>query len=347
MSQSQPISTALIGFGLSARVFHLPFIQCQAGFSLTAVSTSQQNEASSIVPDVKLFRDAQSLIQQSDSELVVITAPNQFHYPLAKQALMMGKHVILEKPLVLTVAEGEELILLARQSGKILAPFHNRRWDGDFLTLQQLISEDVLGQIKGFESHFDRFRPQPRQRWREQAGPGSGILYDLGPHLIDQALALFGWPQAISATLKNSRDSAETCDYFHLQLHYADKEVLLHADAFSAGPKLRFKLQGDRGTYLKYGMDPQEERLRAGKTPDRSEWAAEDENHYGTLYQESGEQVIATQTGGYQYFYQEVANAIRYHAPLTVSADNALDSIRLIELAQRSHQAGQRLTLTS
>ena len=342
---SDSISTAVVGFGLSARVFHLPFIHTLPDFTLAALSTRQREDARQACADAAVFAGAEQLIRESDVELVVITAPNQFHYPLAKLALEHDKHVILEKPLVLTVAEGRDLIETARQCGKLLIPYHNRRWDGDFLTLQQLIRSGRLGRVKRLESHFNRFRPQPRQRWREQDLPGAGFLYDLGPHLIDQALALFGRPQALTATVKNTRDGAESCDYFHLQLHYADTEVLLHADAFTAGPDLRFRVQGDRGTYLKYGKDPQEDRLRAGQPPDGDDWAAESPEAYGTLYQEAGSEVVATLTGGYQHFYREVAAAIRQNAPLTVTAEAALQSIHLIELALQSADQGLRLPL--
>ena len=225
------------------------------------------------------------------------------------------------------------LIELAKQRNLVLAPFHNRRWDSDFLTVQKLIQEQRLGDIKVFESSFNRFRPAPRQRWREQDIPGAGILYDLGPHLIDQALCLFGIPQTISATLRKSRPGSQAVDYFHLQLHYADKEILLHSDPYSTGPNPRFRVKGTKGTYIKDGLDPQEQRLRDGMLPDHDGWAAEKPDEYGTLYTETGKQRVTSECGGYQHLYNNLADAIVAEAPLAVSAEQALDGIKIIQQA--------------
>ncbi|WP_102795572.1 oxidoreductase [Bowmanella denitrificans] len=336
----QSINTAVIGFGLSAKVFHLPFIQASAQFSLRAISSSQTEAVRQQYPDVMCFNDAETLIAQAQAELVVITAPNQAHFSLAKQALEQGKHVLIEKPVTITSEECRQLIELAKRQRKLLAPFHNRRWDGDFLTIMHLIEQNTLGQIKFFESHFDRFRPEPQQRWRENKEAGSGILYDLGPHLIDQALALFGLPQAVTARVLKLRPQAQAVDYFHLQLHYADKEVILHADPYQAGPNPRFKLQGTKGSYIKYGLDPQEDRLRRGITPTEVNWAAETPEQYGTLYHANDSNQIPTLTGGYQHLYHHLADCINNHLAFTVSTEDALNGIRLIELALQSQDVG-------
>lgn len=340
---SNPIRTAVIGFGLSARVFHLPFIQASARFTLTAISSSQYETVQQAFPHTVCFSDAKQLIDQAECELVIITAPNQAHFALAQYALSQGKHVLVEKPLTVTSQEAGQLIALAKAQGKILAPFHNRRWDGDFLTVKQLIEQGQLGEIKGFESHFDRFRPVPQQRWREDAQTGSGILYDLGPHLIDQALALFGPPQAITARVLALRPDAQAVDYFHLQLHYPDKEVVLHADPYQAGPNPRFKVQGDKGTFIKLGLDPQEARLRAGILPIEPTWAEETTEQFGVLYLPDEQQVIPTQTGGYQHLFSNIADAIDKKAPLLVSAEQALMGIEIIESALQSHLDGRTL----
>ncbi|MCE7613976.1 Gfo/Idh/MocA family oxidoreductase, partial [Vibrio fluvialis] len=194
-----PVKTAVIGYGYSAKTFHLPFINALPELTLSAISSSQQAAVAADWPNAQWFGDANDLLDNSDAELVIITAPNDVHYPLAKRALQNGKHVIVEKPFVTRIEDGEELIALAAEKGLTLSVFHNRRWDGDFLTLQKLMEEGRLGDIKLFESHFDRYRPEIRQRWRELAQDGGGILFDLAPHLLDQALALFGLPQAINA----------------------------------------------------------------------------------------------------------------------------------------------------
>ncbi len=336
------LKTAVIGYGLSARTFHLPFIQLQPELELVAISSSQPALASDY-PKLTHYSDASTLITESDAELVVITSPNHSHFSLAQAALQHGKHVLLEKPLVLSREEGQQLALLAKQSGRKLAVYHNRRFDGDFLTLQQLLKSGAIGNIHYFESHFDRFRPQPRARWREQAGPGSGILWDLGPHLIDQALCLFGLPQAISATCRTLRPRGETTDYFHLQLHYPDKEVVLHSSPFCAHPTLRFMLQGSAGSYQKFGLDPQEDALRAKAVPGGVDWGVEPAESFGELATAEQRFRYPTLAGNYGLFYQQLVAALLHDAELPVSLADALAGIRLIELAILSSELGQRI----
>lgn len=333
LSAPPPIRTAVIGFGLSARVFHLPFILSSERFQLVGISTSQTQQARQAYSQADIYADAKQLLSQSDADLVVITAPNHVHYPLAKQALEQGQHVLIEKPMVIDTGQGHALIELAKKRNLALAPYHNRRWDSDFLTVQKLIQQQRLGDIKVFESSFNRFRPTPRQRWREQDIPGAGILYDLGPHLIDQALCLFGPPQSVTARVEKIRPGAQADDYFHLQLHYADKEVILHSDPYSCGPSPRFRIKGTEATYIKDGLDPQEQRLRDGILPDHDDWAAEEPDDYGTLYTETGKQLITSECGGYQHLYNNLADAILSGASLAVSAELALAGIRIIQYA--------------
>ncbi|MFC6670798.1 oxidoreductase [Marinobacterium aestuariivivens] len=304
------IRTAVIGYGLSARVFHLPFIRRQPELELVAIS-SRQPELRQDYPQLQHFDEGAALIDGCDAELVVITAPNDSHFALARQALEAGRHVLVEKPFVVTSAEGEALITLAERRQRTLAVYHNRRFDGDFLTLQELVQQGRLGEIRYFESHFDRFRPQPRARWREQAGAGSGILYDLGPHLIDQAQALFGTPQAITGRCRELRTGAESTDYFHLLLHYPEREVVLHSSPFCAAPTLRFMVQGTQGSYCKYGLDPQEDALRAGSLPDGADWGREPPSQYGQLHTADGSETVATLPGDYRRFYGSLVRALQ------------------------------------
>jgi predicted dehydrogenase len=340
--QTAPLKTAVIGYGLSARTFHLPFIKLQPELKLVAISSSQP-EVAIDYPKLSHYPDATTLITESDAELVVITSPNHSHFPLAKAALQQGKHVLLEKPLVLSSEEGQQLAVIARQSGRKLAVYHNRRFDGDFLTLQQLLKNGELGSIHYVESHFDRFRPQPRARWREQAGPGSGILWDLGPHLIDQTLCLFGMPQAITATCRTLRPGGESTDYFHLQLHYPDKEVVLHSSPFCASPTMRFMLQGNLGSYQKFGLDPQEDALRAGVVPSSANWGVEQADYYGVLATAASQVTYPTLAGNYALFYQQLVAALLDDAELPVPLADALAGVRLIELAILSSELGQRI----
>ena len=338
------IRTAVIGYGLSARIFHLPFIQLQPELELVAIS-SRQPQLRQDYPQLQHYQDGLDLIARSDADLVVITSPNDSHYPLARQALEAGKHVLVEKPFVVNSTEGEALIELAAQKRRTLAIYHNRRFDGDFLTLQQLLHSGRLGDIRYFESHFDRFRPEPRARWREQAGAGSGILYDLGPHLIDQALALFGPPDSISARCRELRAGAESTDYFHLLLHYPDKEVVLHSSPFCASPTLRFMLQGTRGSYAKFGLDPQEDALRAGQLPEGPDWGLEPASEYGRFHTADRAEIVATLPGDYRQFYAALVRTLRHGDALAISPQQALLGIRLIELALRSSREGRRLAV--
>jgi len=342
-----PIKTAIVGYGFSAKTFHLPFIDTLADFEVTAISSSQEKLVKQDWPKAKHYFSAEEMLQKSDAQLVIITAPNDVHYSLAKLALENNKHVILEKPFVTQIADGEALIALAKEKALVLSVYQNRRWDGDFLTVKKLIAENTLGNIKHFESHFDRFRPNVSQRWREQAQDGGGILFDLGPHLIDQALQLFGLPTAVTAQCEIMREGSSNIDYFNVTLHYPDKLALLHASLFSAGPNLRFSVQGDQGHYRKLGLDPQESRLKAGIQPTTADWGKENVEEYGHLYFAQSSQVAATECGGYQHFYLKMADAINNGAKPPVSAEDALWNIRLIALAMESSRLGKKIAVKS
>lgn len=338
-----PIKVALVGYGMSAKTFHLPFIQALNGFTLHAISTSQTQAIAAAFPHVTAYNSAQEMIAETDAELVIITAPNQAHYPLAQHAIAHGKHVLLEKPFVVTSAQGQSLIEQAQAANVQLTVFHSRRWDGDFLTVKQLLTSQQLGPLKLFESHYDRFRPNVRQRWRESNEPGAGILYDLGSHLIDQALALFGLPTSLTAQILAQREGGKSSDYFHIQLHYPYHEVILHSSPFCASPTLRFHLQGHHGSYIKHGLDPQEEQLKSGVVDITSNGQAGDEK--GTLYRNEAKQTIVNQRGAYHQFYRQLAAAITSGSPLPVSAVDALKVIQLIELCEQSQSLGQTLEI--
>lgn len=339
------IKTAIVGYGFSAKTFHLPFLNALDNFSVTAISSSQAEIVKQDHPNAEHYFTAEEMLQNSDADLVIITAPNNVHYALAKLALENNKHVILEKPFVTKIADGQALIALAKEKSLVLSVYQNRRWDGDFLTVKKLIAENKLGNIKHYESHFDRFRPTTTQRWREQSQDGGGILFDLAPHLIDQALQLFGLPIAVTAQCEIMRAESTNIDYFNLTLHYPDKLALLHASLFSAGPNLRFNIQGDQGQYRKLGLDPQEERLKAGIQPNTADWGKEDEQQYGHLYFADSSQVEETECGGYQHFYLQMADAINNGTKPPVSAEDALWNIRLIELAMESSRLGKKIAV--
>ncbi|QUM78015.1 oxidoreductase [Moritella sp. 24] len=341
-----PIKTAVIGYGFSAKTFHIPFITSLPEFELVAISSSQRDAVEHDWPVVDHYLSANDLLINSDAELVIITAPNDVHFCLAKQALENNKHVVLEKPFVTNITDGEALIKLAAEKSLTLSVYHNRRWDGDFLTVKKLIEEDRIGELRSFESHFDRFRPNVRQRWREQAANGGGILFDLGPHLIDQALILFGVPNAITAQCLIMREGSTNVDYFNLVLHYPNQVTTLHADLFSAGPNKRFSIKGTKGSYEKYGLDPQEARLIAGVLPVDASWSDESTDQYGCLYNAEEIDIVTTERGCYQLYFTAMADAIRLKTKPPVTAESALLNIKLIELAMESSRLGETLTVT-
>ncbi len=349
------IKTGIIGYGYSAQTFHLPLIKgASKDFQLVALSTSKADLARKNHSDISIYSTAQALIQSSEAELVVITTPNDVHYSLAKECLQNGKHVILEKPMTSDSAQAEKLLTLANTKGLTLSIFHNRRWDGDFLTVKHLIQSGSLGDIRFFESHFDRFRPTVRERWREQPGPGAGIWFDLGSHLLDQALVLFGMPEAVTARCLPLRAGSEATDYFHVLLHYASCEVILHASPFSAGPNLRFQLQGSKGSFIKYGLDPQEQQLKNGMIPSTSlpdsgpygiPYGIEAPEHFGVLYTESNRETIQTEPGCYPLFYTAIAASINNGIAPPVSTKEAIQVMKLIELAEASSLEKKTLTV--
>jgi len=339
------IKTAVVGYGLSAKTFHLPFIEDSEYFQLVAISTSKSEQVKMQRPDVTYYQTAQELIQDTSAQLVVITAPNDVHFPLARRCLQNGKHVIIEKPMVTAVHQGEELVSMANERGLLLSVYHNRRWDGDFLTVQQVIQNGAIGRIRFFESHFDRFRPGVRDRWRERLGPGTGSWFDLGSHLLDQALCLFGMPQKITARCLDLRDHSKTTDYFHVQLHYLDCEVILHGSPYAAGPNPRFQMQGTKGSFIKYGFDPQEGQLRSGMAPGSRGWGEEDKERFGMLFTEIGNEIVTTLPGCYQSYYAGMADAINFKKAVPVSAEEALQVIQLLDMAEKSSQLGRTLAV--
>ncbi|OZG71926.1 oxidoreductase [Hahella sp. CCB-MM4] len=339
------IKVGLIGLGLSGKTFHFPFYKVLPEYQLSAVLSRQTDVVAEIAPEAICVQSLDQLLV-ADVDLVVITAPNTEHFPYAKAALEAGKHVVLEKPFVNSVAEGQELIQLAEKKQRILSVYHNRRWDGDFLTIKKMLSENKLGSISHYESHFDRFRPEPRERWRETPLPGSGILYDLGSHLIDQALVLFGVPATISATVKAMRENSEVDDYIHLLLEYPSRQVILHASMLTPLPGPRFCIHGSLGTFIKSGLDPQEDRLKDGVLPDHPDWAQEQAASFGHITHADGSSVVVpTEVGGYQHYYQALGNAIKHGAANPVPPEQALRVIQLIELAGQSYNTGQRLAV--
>ncbi|MEX3935919.1 oxidoreductase [Paraburkholderia phymatum] len=342
---SSSLKIGLMGYGFAGATFHAPVIQHCGRASVAAIATGQPDKARADYPNARIVADIDALLALADIECVVIATPNDTHFDLARRALEAGKHVVVDKPVTLTAADARSLADLAQSKGLLFAPFHNRRWDGDFLTVRELIASADLGRITHFESHFDRFRPGIRQRWREEASRGGGLLLDLGPHLIDQALTLFGTPETVYASVKAYRDNASAPDYVHLLLGYANHEVVLHASALTAIVAPRFTIHGTRGSYVKHGLDTQEDQLKAGLRPGDAGFGGG--NEAGKLRVLEGEQEVQrdlpTRDGVYVEFYRALAASICDGAPFPVSAQDAVDVMTIIELAARSDEEGVRL----
>ena len=280
--------------------------------------------------------------------LVVIATPSYSHFELARQCLREQRHVVVDKPFTLTSAEAAELIVLARERKLLLAPFQNRRWDGDFLTVRDLLAGGELGRLVTYESHFDRFRAEPRRNvWRENGGAGSGILYDLGPHLIDQALVLFGAPSQIWADVRIDRENGASDDAFDICLEYTNPgrlTVLLRSTLTACVPGPRFLLHGTHGSFIKWGIDPQEDQIKGGMAVGAPEFGFEDESRWGELTLAGGEKRrIRTKRGDYREFYANVRDALLGKAELAVRPEHAWRTGRLIELARESSGQGRRL----
>lgn len=332
------ISTLVVGFGYAAKTFHVPFLTQLADFEVNGVVSSDPAKVNSELPGCVVYSSLEQAFSSASFDLVVITTPNHLHAPQATAALQAGCHVLVEKPFTLNSKQGEELVTLAKQAGKHLCVFHNRRFDGDFLTIKQLIDDDTVGDIKRFESRFDRFRPNPRQRWREQAGPGAGIFWDLGPHLIDQCIQLWGMPQAVNAHILTQRHGGEANDAFEITLFYDTHIALLGSTPFEAGPTLRFALHGNKGSYRKFALDPQEDQLKAGLSFNDPCWANTPEEEQGKLHMDTSSKIIPTLPGRYIQFYQQLADAIQGESPLPADAITVVPVIQLIELAIESSQ---------
>jgi len=330
------IRSAIVGYGLAGRIFHAPLVQATDSLHLAAVSTSR---AGQVPPGIQVA-PPETLIADPAIELIVVASPNETHFPLAKAALEAGKHVVVDKPMCVSTDEARALIGLAKASGRLLIPFHNRRWDSDFLTVRKLIDSGKLGRVLLYEAHWDRFRPEVAERWREKPRPGAGLLFDLGPHLTDQALLLFGRPDSISADLAAQREGAEVDDYFTLTLRYGPCRVMLSAASLVAQPRPRFSIHGTAGSFTKFGLDPQEDQLRSGADPLVAGFGVEDRQAQGTLTAEDGSQTtIASERGEWLCFYRGVAASISEGAPPPVEPEDALAGLQLIEAARRTGRA--------
>ncbi|MFU8843447.1 MAG: Gfo/Idh/MocA family oxidoreductase [Bacteroidales bacterium] len=344
------INTALAGFGLSGKAFHAPFLHVHSGFRLKSVLERERNESQKIYPDVGVLRSLAEIVNDPEIELVVIATPNVFHYDMARECLEGGKHVVIEKPFTNTPAEAGQLIELAEAKNLNIFVFQNRRWDGDFLTIRKIIKSGVLGEIQYFEAHFDRYTPErKRASWRDEPLPGSGVLYDLGSHLIDQALTLFGKPLSVRAELQSQREDSLVDDFFEVDMHYKSMKARVTAGMLVEDPGPRYIIHGSRGSFIKYGIDPQEDALRNGLLPEGEEWGVDPPEQWGLVtfdYDELNfDGRIETEPGNYMGFYNNVYDVLVHGKPQSVKPGEAALVIRVIEAAFDSSKKSVEIEL--
>jgi predicted dehydrogenase len=345
MSRSvETIRVGLIGYGYAGRTFHAPLIVSVPGLELTVVGSSKRDTVLAAFPDVTVCA-AMETATHPDVDLVVIASPNDSHFPLAAAALRAGKDVVLDKPFTVTLAEARELAQIAKDHGRLLSVFHNRRWDSEILATKAVLQSGVLGEVSHYECHLDRFRPIVRQRWREDAGPGAGLWFDLGPHLIDQALYLFGLPDSVNASFAILREGGQTDDWAHVQLNYKRLRVILHASLLVSGGAPRTILHGTRGSWAKYGADVQEKQLMAGMKPDAEGFGYDPDPCI--LYDgATGERTqTPTPAGCQQGYYVGIRDAIRSGQPVPVSVRDAVAVMTVLETSFASGAQGRVLPL--
>ncbi|MBS1495366.1 MAG: Gfo/Idh/MocA family oxidoreductase [Bacteroidetes bacterium] len=344
----QAINTALCSFGMSGKLFHAPFIDAHPGFNLYAVWERTKKLAQEQYPSVRLFRDYDTMLADSSIDLVVVNTPNNTHFDFAKKALLAGKHMLIEKAFTVTVSEAELLISLAEKMGKQLCVYQNRRYDSDFKTLQKVVQSGVLGNIIEAEFHFDRYRPMLSPKLHKESPlPGSGLLHDLGPHLIDQALLLFGMPQSVFASIRVTRPSSQVNDYFDILLFYQFVTVRLKSSMLVKESTVSYIINGDRGTFLKPRTDVQEDALKAGLKPLSVDWGTEPEHEQGLLNVLSNEDTIreyvTSEKGNYMELYDGLYQAIVHHTAPPVTGREGLQVMKIIEAALLSASTLKRV----
>jgi len=339
----KPINTAICSFGLSGRVFHAPFISINPGFNFYAVWERTKNLSKEKYPNVKTYRALEDMLADDLVELVIVNTPNTTHYGYVKKALEAGKHVIVEKPFTITVEEGNELIALAKKQNKKISVYQNRRYDSDYKTIKKVVESKCLGELVEVEMHFDRFKDVlgPKSH-KEKPGPGTGSLYDLGSHLIDQALQLFGMPQQIFADIQVMRPISKVDDYFELLFYYQRKRVRIKSSYIVREPLPGYIFHGLKGSFIKAKTNIQEEMLEAGKVPGNKDWGTEPESEKGLLHTEiDGKEIreyIPSEQGNYGEYYDGIYEAIRNEKSLPVTAEDGLKVIQIIEAAYKSNE---------
>lgn len=344
------IRTAILSYGMSGLVFHGPLLKVNNRFKVLQVWERSKEISKKHFPNVQIARTFDEILNNPDIELVIVNTPDKFHSEMAKRVISAGKHLAIEKPIAQKSAEAEELINLAIKKGVLLTVFQNRRWDGDFLTVQKILREKKLGRLVEFESHYDRYRTEiTPNTWKEEADEFGGVLYNLGSHMIDQAYVLFGKPTAVTAHLKIVRTAGVVTDYYDIRLEYDGFSAILKCSYLVKNPGPRYSLYGEYGTFYKHGIDPQEELLKAGNLPDSDEWGTEPIDDWGTLvYEKDGEDIeelVETIPGNYSVFYNNLYDAIRKGKELFVKPEETVAVLKIIEACVESNRLKKTIIL--
>ncbi|MEF2073332.1 oxidoreductase [Consotaella aegiceratis] len=343
LDPDRPVRVALIGFGFVCKTFHLPLITASEGYEIRVVASSRPEAVHESLPSALVIADAAEAVAHPEIDLVVIGSPNETHAPLAQAALAAGKHVVVDKPFTVTLAEARHLADCAERSGRVLSVFQNRRWDSDFLTVKAALDDGMLGQLALFESRIDRYRPTVRDRWREDGRPGSGLLADLGPHLIDQALVLFGLPDCVEAVVLRQRPGALSDDFFRVTLHYGAQMVVLQAGSLVSGGSPRFALHGEAASLIKTKADIQEDQLRAGVMPGSPGWGHDPDDAWLHLGASGETRRVAAARGDQRGYYAALLKALRGSGANPVPPEQGATVMAIIEAARRSEAEGRRV----
>lgn len=337
------VSVALVGFGYAGRVFHAPLIAGTDGLTLAVIGSRQGNTVRSAYPDAELVSDPLSAARHPATDLVVIATPNDTHAALAEAALRAGKHVVVDKPFTVTLGEARDLAALAAKVERVLSVFQNRRWDSDFLGIRREIASGRIGELVELRSEMSRYRPEVRDRWRERAGPGSGLWYDLGPHLIDQALVLFGPPESVQADLQVQRRGGSATDWFHAVLGYGAMRLVLASSMLATDPAVRFLVRGTKGSLMKRSGDPQEGQLVGGMRPGAPGWGRDPDP---VIVVGGGEELpveLAAPAGDYPAYYAAIRDAVRGAGEAPVTPAQAATVMAVIEAGMQSSAEGKTI----
>jgi predicted dehydrogenase len=331
------LNVGLVGWGFAGRVFHAPVIRAVDGLRLSAI-VQRHGDRDPKYRDVEFVRSVDELLKRT-IDLVVVATPNTSHHPIAKQALLAGRHVVVDKPFTTTLSEAEDLVQVAKQQRRIVTVYQDRRYTGDFETVQKVVREGELGRVVSYESHFDRFRPEQKPNaWREEPLPGSGVWFDIGPHLFDQALLLFGIPEAIEADIRIERDGGRIDDAFDVTLHYPAVRAVLRASMLRQPVGPTWIVNGTKGSFVKYGMDPQEGALKEGRTPTEPDWDADPMGFYGKLITSNATRTVPTLRSSFARYYENVRDVMLGKAELAVTPEWSVDVMRGLVLAAESSQ---------